>query len=198
MERKTAEDEARILISSLSAEKNVAELMLRIRDFDYTTFRHSLNVAYIACQACMQMMLSEDLLQQISLGALLHDVGKTCVPAEIIKKGGCLSPDEFVEIKKHPQYGYDILKERGFSDIVCEIALYHHEKKDGSGYPKGYIENSIPHHAKIVAVIDAYDAMTSERSYKHAYNGQFTLNSLSSMGGYSSYILNVVDAVSAR
>lgn len=198
MERKTMEDEARILIGGLMSDPKVSELMYRIREFDYCTFRHSLNVAYITAQACMSMELSEELLNQITLGGLLHDVGKTCISPDIIKKGGCLNPDEYAEIKKHPQYGYDILKGCGFSDIVCDIALYHHEKKDGSGYPKGFIETKIPHHAKIVAVIDAYDAMTSERSYKHAYNGQFTLNSLSSMGGYSSYIIDVVDAVSAR
>ncbi len=198
MERKTVEDEARILIASLMTEKEVARLMHTIREFDYCTFRHSLNVAYITAQACMSMELSEELVNQITLGGLLHDVGKTKVPAEIIKKGGCLNPTEYEEVKKHPQYGYQILSKLGFSDIVCDIALFHHEKKDGTGYPNGFIKNEIPHHAKIVAVIDAYDAMTSERSYKHAYNGQFTLTSLSSMGGYSSYILNVVGAISAR
>lgn len=198
MERKTAEDETRILIASLMTDAKVSELLHRIKDFDYCTFRHCLNVAYITGQAVIQMGLDETLLTQITLGALLHDVGKIKVPQSIIKKGGCLNPEEFAEVRKHPQYGNEILREHGFPDIVCEIAYLHHEKKDGSGYPTGIIGKEIPHHVKIVAVIDAYDAMTSERSYKHAYDGKFTLDSLSNMGGYSSYILDVVDAVSAR
>ena len=112
------------------------------------------------------MGYSEEKLNEIYYIGLLHDIGKLSVIDAVINKKGRLSDEEFAEIKKHPEIGYDILK------IITEIpdisigAKYHHEKMNGFGYPDGLNGDEIPRIAQIIAVADAYDAMTSNRSYR--------------------------------
>lgn len=198
MERKDAEDEIRFIIGRIMTSKRVAEMMKLLASHDECTFRHSLNVAYITGQLCMQMDFKDDETYEITKGALLHDVGKVRVPIEIIQKCGSLSMEEFGLVKTHSIQGYQMLKEKNFSDVVCETALYHHEKRDGSGYPYGLVSEKIPIHAKIVGIVDAYDAMTAERSYKPAYTGDFTLDALKNMQCYSDNLIGLVEAVMAR
>ena len=106
--------------------------------------------------------------QEIYLFALLHDIGKIGVPDWIINKQDKLTEEEYAEIKKHPQIGYEILKSISIMPKLKNGVRWHHERLDGSGYPDGLKGDDIPEYAKIISVADAYDAMTSNRSYRSA------------------------------
>ena len=96
-------------------------------------------------------------------GALLHDIGKLGVPDEILRKPGALSDEEWESMRKHPQYAYDLLSPITYLHPALDIPYCHHEKWDGTGYPRGLKENQIPLAARIFAVVDVWDALTSNR-----------------------------------
>ena len=98
---------------------------------------------------------------------LLHDIGKSLIPRDILNKPGKLNDEEFQKVKKHAEYGYYLIKSmKGIDQRVAEAVYYHHEREDGSGYPKGLSGTQISQFAKILAVADTFDAMTANRSYK--------------------------------
>ena len=144
---------------------------------------HSERVAEISLEIGKALGLSEDKLEELWLGALFHDIGKLGVPPEILNKPGKLTPEEYEKVKKHPIWGYRILKPvKAFTEII-PIVLYHHERCDGSGYPEGLKCNQIPLLAKIVAVADVIEAMTAERPYKKSYPLEEVLNYLKEESG---------------
>ncbi|MCZ6652787.1 MAG: HD-GYP domain-containing protein [Planctomycetota bacterium] len=100
------------------------------------------------------------------LAGTLHDVGKVMIPDEILTKPGRLTKEEFEIVKKHPQDGFDILKDHEECEAVLEVVLKHHEAYDGKGYPFGLMGEQIPHEARLFAVVDAFDAMTTTRCYR--------------------------------
>ena len=104
--------------------------------------------------------------QEIYLFALLHDIGKIGIPDGIINKREKLTEEEYAEIKKHPQIGYEILKSITIMPKLKSGVRWHHERIDGNGYPDGLMGDDIPEYARIISVADAYDAMTSNRSYR--------------------------------
>ena len=104
--------------------------------------------------------------QEVYLFALLHDIGKIGIPDWIINKQDKLTEEEYAEIKKHPQIGYEILKSITIMPKLKSGVRWHHERIDGNGYPDGLTGDDIPEYAKIISVADAYDAMTSNRSYR--------------------------------
>lgn len=152
---------------------------------DPYTASHSANVKRYARALSQKSQLTEDEIYYIELGSLLHDVGKIGVPDHILTKTGKLTASEFEVIKKHPEYGVHIINEieelkyRG----VEEIILYHHERIDGSGYPMGLIGNDIPLSARIVSICDAFDAMTTSRSYKPALDIDVAISQLRKHSG---------------
>jgi putative nucleotidyltransferase with HDIG domain len=111
-------------------------------------------------------------------GALLHDVGKIGVSDTILLKPGKLTDDEWTWMRKHPEIGYNMLKEVGFLRGASEIVLAHHERWDGKGYPKGLHQDEIPIGARIFAVCDTFDSMTSDRPYRKALSTQESLNEI--------------------
>jgi putative nucleotidyltransferase with HDIG domain len=112
--------------------------------------------------------LSRETLNELGLGALLHDVGKLRIPQEILTKTGQLTPEEMDLMRKHPEFGVEVLRQsEGLSPEVIDIARSHHERADGSGYPHGYILEKISPLARLVSVVDYYDAMTSDRVYRN-------------------------------
>lgn len=120
--------------------------------------------------------ITEEFISDLSISSMLHDIGKVGTPDAILLKPGKLTPEEFRVIQRHPLAGYDVIKQiekhidgESLYTMGKEIALYHHEKWDGSGYPKGLSGNEIPLSARIVALIDVYDALTTKRSYKDAF-----------------------------
>ncbi|HLV09367.1 MAG TPA: HD-GYP domain-containing protein [Halanaerobiales bacterium] len=134
--------------------------------YDNYTGDHSKNVAELAKKIAVYMGLEQDLVNKVYLAGLVHDIGKVIIPRSILNKTGHLTACEFEKIKEHPGWGYEILKESKQLSSVAEIVLYHHERWDGEGYPEGLSGNSIPLFSRIIAVADAWDAMTSARPYR--------------------------------
>jgi putative nucleotidyltransferase with HDIG domain len=134
---------------------------------DVETFGHSITVAKY-CQALAQLVGIRDsaALDNIRKGALLHDIGKIAIPDAILKKPTRLSAAEWQKIKLHPVLGYGLIKEIKLVKEVGHVILYHHERYDGSGYPKGLKKEAIPLEARMFALADALDAITSHRPYR--------------------------------
>lgn len=141
--------------------------MIELKD-PYTK-GHSLRVAeYANLLARTLNVFSEEELSMIYQACLLHDVGKIHVPDSILSKPGPLTDEEMDMVKKHPEVGLDAIKSIHGTDLFKEIVLYHHERWDGKGYPEGIREKKIPLAARIVALADSFDAMTTDRSYRKA------------------------------
>jgi HD-GYP domain-containing protein (c-di-GMP phosphodiesterase class II) len=133
---------------------------------DPYTHGHSERVSRVAVCIGEQMGLNKDQLDTIYLGGLLHDIGKIGIDDHVLNKPGALTPEEFEHIKKHPQLGYDILRGVRQLQKILPIVLHHHESWDGTGYPHGLAGESTPLLARIAAVADAFDAMSSDRPYR--------------------------------
>jgi HD-GYP domain-containing protein (c-di-GMP phosphodiesterase class II) len=135
---------------------------------DQATKGHSLRVARLAVAVGEQMDLPEETLTHLEQAAMLHDLSKVGLPDVILDKAGPLDEDEWEEIQKHPEIAYQIVRDIPFLQRAGDIILHHHERFDGGGYPRGLMGEEIPLGARIFAVVDAYDAMTSDRSYRRA------------------------------
>jgi PAS domain S-box-containing protein/putative nucleotidyltransferase with HDIG domain len=133
---------------------------------DPYTAGHERRVAELAVAVALRMGMDADEMDALRLAALIHDVGKISVPAEILSKPGRLSENEFELIKVHAQAGHDVLQSIAFDQPVAEMVLQHHERLDGSGYPQGLRGESILPAARVIAVADVYEAMTSHRPYR--------------------------------
>lgn len=171
----TVERTNKIEIDFLKAEQKTIHTMFEqtaealanaIDAKDPYTHGHSTRVAEYAKQIAILAGLSEKDCEEIYFAGLLHDVGKIGIPSSIINKDGKLTDEEFAEIKKHPVIGNQILSSITKSPYLSIAAHYHHERYDGRGYPEGLKGDDIPIIARIIAVADAYDAMTSKRSYR--------------------------------
>ena len=147
---------------------------------DPYTLNHSENVAKCSVQIAEKMNLSKECCAIIRKGALLHDIGKIGIPEHILMKNGKLTNEEYEVIKTHPTIGYNMIKHVAdfHENGVLDIVLYHHERYDGKGYPAGLKENQIPLFARIVAVADTFDAMTTKRIYREELNLEYTLNEI--------------------
>ncbi len=147
----------------------IKSLALAIDAKDQYTHQHILRVQRYAVAIAKQMGLTGNELEGVNTGALLHDIGKLGVPEYVLLKPGRLTEDEFDKIKKHPEIGAAILDPVEFPWPVLPAVKYHHEKWDGTGYPEGLKGEDIPLTARILAVADVYDALTSSRSYRSAW-----------------------------
>ncbi|MBR7798417.1 HD-GYP domain-containing protein [Undibacterium fentianense] len=141
--------------------------LARLKTADDYTYMHSVAVCALMIALSRQLGLNDDDTREAGLAGLLHDIGKMAVPADILNKPGKLTDEEFVSIKEHPSAGYEMLLEsKGVGQIALDVCLHHHEKMDGTGYPKGLKGDQISLFAKMGAVCDVYDAITSNRPYK--------------------------------
>ncbi len=141
--------------------------LARLKDKDNYTYMHSVAVCALMVSLARQLGLDEEQTRQAGLAGLMHDIGKTMAPLEIINKPGKLTEAEFQIMKNHPIDGHIILLEsEGISDIARHVCLRHHEKVDGSGYPDKLADGKIDLYAKMAAICDVYDAITSIRAYK--------------------------------
>ncbi len=138
--------------------------ILRLRDPD--TYAHSERVADLAMALGRMLGLDEITLLHLRWGALLHDLGKVRIPNHILYKHSALTEEEWQIMRQHPVWGYDIVKSiSALSETTLEVVRYHHERWDGRGYPDGLAGEDIPKLARILAVVDTWDAMTSTRPY---------------------------------
>lgn len=139
-----------------------------MKALDDSIYAHSINVALISRAIGKWLKLPKSELNELTLAGLLHDIGKTQIPKEVLEKSGKLTDEEFDMIKSHPVSGRKLLKSAGFSSDIQYAALQHHERSDGSGYPRGLDADEISDFAAIIAIADVYDAMTCNRSYRQA------------------------------
>ena len=133
---------------------------------DPCTAKHQKRTSELAVDIACEMALPEDMIEGIRIAGFVHDMGKMSVPADIVTKPSALTPLEFSIVKEHPQKAYAILKEMGFPWPVPQIVFQHHERLDGSGYPQGLKGNEIPLEARVLAVADVVEAISSDRPYR--------------------------------
>jgi putative nucleotidyltransferase with HDIG domain len=159
---------------------------------DPYTAGHQQWVTRLACAIAREMGLSEEQIEGIRMAGLIHDIGKINIPAEILSKPGQLSEIQYNMVKIHPQVGCDILREIKFPWPVAQIVLQHHERMDGSGYPQGLSGDEIILEARILAVADTVEAMSSHRPYRAAHSIERALEEISRESG-TLYDPDVVD-----
>lgn len=154
------------LVSPKQTTLDVFDMLHNMRQVNDSTYAHSLNVAIISRIIGKWLHFSNEELDTLTLAGLLHDIGKTKIPDEVLNKDGKLTDEEFQMIRNHPKYGYDILKSQPLNSHIKKAALMHHERCDGSGYPMGLTMEEIDDYALIIAIADVYNAMTAARSYR--------------------------------
>ena len=154
-------------VNKVLGNERFLEKVTRLKDYNYNLFVHGLHVATLSVMIGSRLLLSNSKLIDLSLSGLLHDIGKLYISNNIIEKDGPLSDEEWLFMKKHSFVGSRIIDVH-FNDILSSSkgVLDHHEKWNGSGYPNGLIGEEISLFGRIIAIADAYDALTSARSYK--------------------------------
>lgn len=182
----------------------VRSLAMAIDAKDQHTHEHILRVQQYALAIAEEMKLSPEDIDAVRTGALLHDIGKLGVPEYVLLKPGRLTDDEFEKIKRHPVIGADILSPVNFPWPVIAIVKHHHEKWDGTGYPDGLKGEAIPLVARILAVADVYDALTSSRTYRRAWGNDQAKDHIAQSAGTHfdpavvEAFLHVIDSVAHR
>ena len=185
------------------AAEEIAESIMRnpdalvslsqIRGYDEYTYVHSMNVGILVAALAHSMGCSADTVVDIGMGGLLHDIGKMKISESILYKPGKLTDAEYAQMKRHPEFGYQLLNGKvGISDTSKKVVLQHHERFNGGGYPFGLKGDRITEAGLIGAVADVYDALTSDRSYKKAWTPQKALALIFS-GAESDYSRKIVE-----
>jgi putative nucleotidyltransferase with HDIG domain len=194
-DRKLAEDALESSAAQLrrTVEGSVLAMGQVVETRDPYTAGHERRVSELAVAIAEEMAMSAADLDGLRMAALIHDVGKVAVPAEILSKPGRLSPVEFSLIKQHAQAGYDILRAIEFQQPVAEMVLQHHERLDGSGYPKGLVGEDTLLGSRILAVADVVEAMSSHRPYRPALGMEVALGEVREQAGVK-YDAEVVKA----
>ncbi len=182
------------IVDNIIAKGDVELNMNHLWGHHEYTYLHCVNVGILAVSIGIKLNLNRDNLIYLGTAGILHDIGKKYVPIEILDKQGKLSNEEFELIHKHPELGFEILADTLDLNSVTKVGvLQHHERFDGSGYPRGLKGSEITMFGRILAVADTYDAMTSDRAYRNAFSPSETVEYLMGTGDqlYDSNIIDV-------
>ncbi|MBW3567375.1 MAG: HD-GYP domain-containing protein [Proteobacteria bacterium] len=167
------------LITTISSNVNTALWLTNLRAQHEETAAHCLNTSILALAFARHLGYSTEQLEEVGMGALLHDLGIARVPESIINKPGNLNEEEFEVVKKHPRDGFNVLKlTREIPEGALDIVLHHHERVNGSGYPDALKDDEIREPVRVVAIADMYDSMTTDRAYRKAMSPQDALTSM--------------------
>lgn len=169
------------MVDQLVDHKDVVSLLLLIGGDDNYTYHHSMQVGMLSYYIASWLGYSKEEAYQAGKAGYLIDIGNCKVPQEILSKPGKLTPEEFEQVKGHPAYGYEIIRNSTGDEIAAQVALQHHEREDGSGYPNGLRAKDIHPFAKIAAVADVYSAMTTNRVYRSKQELLTVLRELNSL-----------------
>lgn len=165
------------MVESIITNENALLWLSQLKRRDEYTTLHSINVCILALLFGRHLNFNAEQLREIGDGALLHDIGKMRVPIELLNKPAELTSDELQLLKKHPEYGYQMLKDSGMiTPAALDIVYSHHERMDGSGYPRGLRGDQISDYAMLVSIVDVYDAITSDRVYHLGVSPHEALN----------------------
>jgi HD-GYP domain-containing protein (c-di-GMP phosphodiesterase class II) len=160
---------ARVLVNSVLSNDDIIINLSSLKDYDSYTYTHSLSVALLCITIGIKMGYRESTLVDLACCGLLHDLGKMAIPLSVLNKPACLTEEEFALMKEHPGIAYNhLLDKHIFTSAVLRGIESHHEKYDGTGYPKGLKGERIPLYGRVLAVADVYDALTSDRPYRSA------------------------------
>lgn len=176
--RETVED----IVDQVLSNPNVVYNMADIKTFDDYTYGHSVDVCVLSVLCGAHMGMNRYELLDLGCGAILHDIGKLFTPKEILSKSDPLTTDEMEVIRRHPRDGFQVLRKQ-MPLIPAHVAFQHHERFDGSGYPRGLMDADTLELAKVVAVADSYDAMTSDRPYRESVMPHQALSELARDAG---------------
>lgn len=173
-----------IIDQLLSSTRLMVELV-DIRAMDDYVFAHSVNVGVLALMTGISLGYERPKLFHLGMGALLHDIGKIFVPKEILDKPGPLTAEEYNVVKKHPEFGMQILSKNSQVSSLSKLVVYqHHERYNGEGYPQRLKEREIHEFAQIAGMVDMYDALTADRVYRKAYPPHEAFEMISGAGDY--------------
>lgn len=170
------------LMKAINDNEAIAVDINALKTSDEYTFKHSVDVATMSMIIAKNMGYRQDDIHSIGIAGLLHDIGKSKVPLEILNKPAKLNDEEFKVMKNHTVFGYEIIKQKeNFSKSIALAVLQHHEKMNGKGYPLGVKADKITDFAKILSVVDVYDALVTERPYKKALSQRTAIEMIMSM-----------------
>lgn len=170
------------LMKAIDDNDSLAVDISTLKTSDEYTFKHSVDVATMSMIIAKKMKMSSKDVYNIGIAGLLHDMGKSKIPNKILNKPARLNDEEFAFMKKHPEFGYSILKDKNeFEQSISVAVLQHHEKMNGAGYPFGCKEDTITPYAKILSVCDVYDALVTERPYKKPFSQRTAVEMIMSM-----------------
>ncbi|MDH3354487.1 MAG: HD-GYP domain-containing protein [Chromatiales bacterium] len=165
------------MVDNIISNENAMVLLTQLKHKDEYTSLHSINVCILSILFGRHIGFDEKELRILGLGALLHDIGKMHVPLEVLNKPGKLNAFEKKIMNAHPQMGFDLLSSaENFPAAALDVIRYHHERMDGTGYPKGLMAEGIKPYVQIVAMVDVYDAITSDRAYHDRISPHEALN----------------------
>ena len=167
------------LVDIIVSDQKTTEYLIRITEHDYATYTHSINVGILSLAFAKSILkdVSKKEFYNLGSGFFLHDIGKAVIPLDILNKKGPFGFNDWMIMKTHPQKGYKMLKKAGvISEEASTIVLQHHERTDGSGYPKGLKNNEISVLGKICSIVDSFDAMTTNRYYQPALSSFEAMN----------------------
>lgn len=158
------------LLTTIKNKSDLFNFLTNLQNFDDYTYSHCLNVSLICYIIGQWLGFNNEKLIHLSVSGLLHDIGKNKIDKNILNKPGKLTDEEFEEMKQHTIYGFRIIEKQNIPYNIKMAVLMHHERYDGNGYPLGASNHQINDFAKIVAIADIYDALTSDRPYRHKYS----------------------------
>jgi putative nucleotidyltransferase with HDIG domain len=170
-----------------SVDRNLGALisLVRLKNKDEYTYMHSVAVCALMIALARELNLTDIEVKQAGLAGLLHDIGKAGIPMELLNKPGALTEEEFTLVKLHPERGHELLQQAHIADeVTLDVCLHHHEKINGSGYPNKLKADEISIFAKMGAVCDVYDAITSNRPYKEGWEPGVSLQRMAQWAGH--------------